>query len=94
MPPQHWAPHSIDVAGHDGAGDGVEVGVGPAEGVQGGADDQGGISHPAGDDHLRAGGQRVGDRTRAQVRVGGDDGGVRRQGLSRVEIDEALTRRR
>ena len=43
------------VAGHHCPGDGVEIVVRPAEGVQGRTDDEGGVGHAARDDHLRAG---------------------------------------
>ena len=72
-----------DVAGHHRARDGVEVGVGPPEGVQGRPDDQRGVGDPARHHHLRPGGQRVGDRAGAQVRVGRDDAGLGGEWLAR-----------
>ena len=82
-----------DVARHHRAGDGVELVVLPPEGVQRRAHDEGGVGHPAGDDDLRAGRQRVGDRTGPQVRVGGDHLGTLGELLGRVEVHEALAGR-
>ncbi len=79
-----------DVARHHSAGNGVEVGVLPPEGVQGRPDHQGGISHPARDHDLRAGRQRVGDGPCPQVGVGRDDSRVLGQGFAGVEVHEPL----
>ncbi len=79
-----------DMTRHDRAGDGVEVGVGPPEGVQGRPDDQRGVGDPARHHHPRPGGQRIGDRAGAQVRIGRDDPGLGGERLAGVEVDERL----
>ncbi len=61
-----------DVAGDDRARERVEVVAGPAEVRGGRAGDQRGVGDPAGDDHVRAGPQALGDAGAAEVGVGGE----------------------
>ncbi len=83
-----------DVAGHHRPGQAVPVVGGPAEVPGGRADDQGGVGHPPGDDHVGAGLQRGHDAPGAQVGVGRDR---RHPGLGQprpgVEVGQRLPRR-
>jgi hypothetical protein len=58
------------VAGHHRPSQPVPVVGGPAEAPGGRPDDQGGVGHPAADDHVGTGLQRGHDPPRAQVGVG------------------------
>lgn len=72
-----------DVAGHHGAGEGVEVGRAPAEVGGGRSGHQGGVGDPAGDDEVGAAAQALGDAEGAEVGVG------RQQALRQAELGGA-----
>ena len=58
-----------DVARHDAGREQVAIGFGPAEAVDHGGQRQRGVGAAAGDDDIRAGGEGIGQRERAEVGV-------------------------